>query len=125
MGELFLDRLFQLTQQKPSVREISRFQPVRRDFSLILPQKAKWVEIDSILAGLATSTVPELIDWQVREVLHDAKNGHDANFSTGEYSLLLGVTFQAHDRTLRDEELQAFSQSIIEAVSQAGARLRT
>ena len=125
VGELFLDRLFQLTQQKPSVREISRFQPVRRDFSLILPQKAKWVEIDSILAGLATSTVPELIDWQVREVLHDAKNGHDANFSTGEYSLLLGVTFQAHDRTLRDEELQAFSQSIIEAVSQAGARLRT
>jgi len=58
------------------------------------------------------------VDWRVREKRAGAEGA-------GGYSLLLGTTFQAPDRTLRDEELQAFSQRVIEAVSQVGARLRT
>jgi len=37
----------------------------------------------------------------------------------------LGATFQAPDRTLRDEELLRFQQRVVEAVGKAGARLRT
>jgi len=119
VGELYLDRLFQLPLNKPSVREISRFQAVRRDFSLLLPNQTKWAEIDAALAALASS-LPELTGWQVREVFHDTKAG-----AASEYALLLGVTLQAPDRTLRDEELQSFSQRVVEAVSQAGGRLRS
>ena len=36
VGEIYLDRLYKLPLRKPVAREISRFQPVRRDFSLIL-----------------------------------------------------------------------------------------
>ena len=36
IGELYLDRLYKLPLRKPAAREISRFQPVRRDFSLVL-----------------------------------------------------------------------------------------
>jgi phenylalanyl-tRNA synthetase beta chain len=43
----------------------------------------------------------------------------------GEYSLLLGVTFQAADRTLREEELQGFQARVVEAVGKVGARLRS
>ena len=46
--------------------------------------------------------IPELVDWRVREVFRDAR------MSAHEYSLLLGATFQAVDRTLREEELQEF-----------------
>ena len=49
----------------------------------------------------------------------------DPKLGAREYSLLLGVTFQASDRTLREEELQAFHARVIEAVGKAGARLRT
>ena len=38
--------------------------------------------------------------------------------------LLLGATFQAQDRTLREEELQGFQAQMVEAVGKAGARLR-
>src|SRR5579859_1533443 len=116
VAELYLDRLFFLPLKKPAVREISRFQPVRRDFSLIVPQRVHWAEIE---ATLAATGLPELIDWRVREVFRDKKAGG------GEYSLLLGATFQAPDRTLRDEELQAYSQRVVEAVSAVGARLRS
>jgi len=116
VGELYLERLYKQALREPAAREISRFQPVRRDFSLILDESIGWEKIDQALAGLQ---VPELVEWRAREVFRDAKLG------AGEYSLLLGATFQAADRTLREEELQSFQAQVVEAVGKAGARLRT
>ena len=116
VGELYLDRLYKLPLRKPVAREISRFQPVRRDFSLVLDESTGWETIDRALAAVA---IPELVEWRVREVFRDARRG------AGEYALLLGATFQASDRTLREEELQDFQARVVEAVGKAGARLRT
>jgi phenylalanyl-tRNA synthetase beta chain len=59
------------------------------------------------------------VEWRAREVFRDARlGGH-------EYSLLLGVTFQAADRTLREEELKSYQALVIDAVGSAGARLRS
>jgi phenylalanyl-tRNA synthetase beta chain len=115
LGEIYLDRLYKLPLRQPVAREISRFQPVRRDFSLVLDERIAWERIDHALAGLH---IPELVEWRAREVFRDAKLG------AREYALLLGVTFQAADRTLRDEELLGYQQRILEAVGNAGARLR-
>jgi phenylalanyl-tRNA synthetase beta chain len=116
VGEIYLDRLYKLPLRKPAAREISRFQPVRRDFSLVLGQSVTWEKIDLALAGLQ---IPELVEWRAREVFRDAKLG------AGEYALLLGATFQAANRTLREEELQQFQTRVVEAVAEAGARLRS
>jgi phenylalanyl-tRNA synthetase beta chain len=115
VGEIYLDRLYKLPLRKPVAREISRFQPVRRDFSLVLDESVAWEALDSALGSLQ---IPELVDWRVREVFRDARLGK------GEYSLLLGTTFQAPDRTLREEELQSFQAQVVEAVGKVGARLR-
>jgi phenylalanyl-tRNA synthetase beta chain len=116
VGEIYIDRLYRLPLRKPAAREVSRYQTVRRDFSLILDKNVPWERIDGMLAGLQ---IPELVDWRVREVFRDPKLGER------EYSLLMGVTFQAPDRTLREEELQRFQAQVVEAVGKAGARLRT
>ena len=116
VGELYLDRLYKHALRKPIAREISRFQQVRRDFSLVLDESVGWEKIDQALAGLQ---IPEMVDWRVREVFRDER------MAAGEYSLLLGTTFQAVDRTLREEELQSFQAQVVEAVGQAGARLRS
>jgi phenylalanyl-tRNA synthetase beta chain len=116
LGELYLDRLYKLPLRKPAARDISRFQPVRRDFSLVLDESIAWERIDQAVAQL---NIPELVEWRAREVFRDVKLG------AREYSLLLGVTFQAPDRTLREEELQDFHTRVIDAVGKAGARLRT
>jgi phenylalanyl-tRNA synthetase beta chain len=115
-GELYLDRLYKLALRKPIAREISRFQPVRRDFSLVLDESIGWEKIDRALAGLQ---IPELVEWRAREVFRDER------MAAGDYSLLLGTTFQAADRTLREEELQSFQARVVEAVGKAGARLRS
>jgi phenylalanyl-tRNA synthetase beta chain len=115
VGEIYLDRLYKLGLRRPIAREISRYQPVRRDFSLILHETVDWETIDRAMAGLE---IPELVEWRVREVFRDARLGAQ------EYALLLGATFQASDRTLREDELQKFQAQVVEAVSKAGARLR-
>jgi phenylalanyl-tRNA synthetase beta chain len=115
LGEIYLDRLYKLPLRQPIAREISRFQPVRRDFSLVLDTSITWEKIDQAVAGLR---IPELVEWRAREVFRDAKLG------AGEYALLLGATFQAVDRTLREEELQEFQARVVEAVGKVGARLR-
>jgi phenylalanyl-tRNA synthetase beta chain len=116
VGEIYLDRLYKLPLRQPVSREISRFQPVRRDFSLILDEKITWESIDQAVAALR---IPELVEWRAREVFRDKK------LAAGEYALLLGATFQAADRTLREEELQAFQAQVVEAVGKVGARLRS
>ena len=115
VGEIYLDRLYKLSLRRPIAREISRYQPVRRDFSLVLDASIDWETIDRAMAGLQ---IPELVEWRVREVFRDARLG------AREYALLLGATFQASDRTLREEELQKFQAQVVEAVGKAGARLR-
>jgi phenylalanyl-tRNA synthetase beta chain len=115
IGELYLDRLYKLPLRRPAAREISRYQPVRRDFSLVLDESIAWESIDRAIAELR---IPELVEWRVREVFRDARLGK------GEYALLVGATFQAQDRTLREEELQGFQARVVEAVGKAGARLR-
>ena len=115
IGEIYLDRLYKLPLRRPIAREISRYQPVRRDFSLVLSESVAWETVDRAVASLQ---IPELVDWRVREVFRDTRLG------AGEYALLLGATFQAPDRTLREEELQSFQAQVVEAVGKAGARLR-
>ena len=68
---------------------------------------------------MAELRIPELVEWRVREVFRDPRLGK------GDYALLLGATFQAGDRTLREEELQGFQARVVEAVSKVGARLRS
>jgi phenylalanyl-tRNA synthetase beta chain len=116
IGEVYIDRLYKLHLRRPAARDISRFQPVHRDFSLVLDEKIAWETIDS---AIRASQIPELVEWRVREVFRDARLGK------GEYSLLLGTTFQAPDRTLREEELKSFQAKVVEAVGKAGARIRT
>jgi phenylalanyl-tRNA synthetase beta chain len=115
VGELYLDRLYKLPLREPIAQEVSRFQPVRRDFSLILDKSIAWEKIDRAVAGLQ---ILELVEWRAREVFRDARLG------AGEYALLLSATFQANDRTLREEELQEFQARVVEAVGKVGARLR-
>jgi phenylalanyl-tRNA synthetase beta chain len=116
IGEIYLDRLYKLPLRKPAARDISRFQPVRRDFSLVLDQSIPWERIDQAIASLQ---IPELVEWRAAEVFRDARLG------AKDYSLLVSATFQAADRTLREEELQSFQSRMVEAVSKAGARLRS
>ena len=116
IGELWLDRLYKQELRQPAIEELSRFQPVRRDFSVILPDNVAYAKLAGAIEGLA---IPELRGFEPKEVLRDGKLA-----PPGHYSLLLGVVFQSHERTLREEEVQGWSQQVISGLEALGGKLR-
>ena len=119
IGEIWLDRLYKQDLRQPVVRELSRYQPVRRDFSLTVPDSVPYATLAAAVDALAIS---ELLSYSAKEVLRDAKGKLVA---AGHYSLLLGAVFQSHERTLREEEVQAWSQQMVAALEAGGAKLRS
>jgi phenylalanyl-tRNA synthetase beta chain len=119
VGEIYLDRLYKQPLKQPAVRELSKFQSVRRDFSLTFPDAVPYRAIEDALASLA---IPELQSFAPKEILRDPKGKLTP---VGHYSLLLRTIFQSHERTLREEELQSFSQQVIAQMESLGGKLRS
>ena len=119
IGELWLDRLYKQALRQPVIEELSRYQPVRRDFSVILPDAVLWARLAGAIEALA---IPELRSFEAKEVLRDPKSKLVA---AEHFSLLLRVVFQSHERTLREEEVQRWSQQVIAALEAQGGKLRT
>ncbi len=120
-GEFYLDRLFQLGLRQPRLQELSRFQAVSRDFSLALPEAVRWEEISAALQALA---LPELLSYAPRELLRPQDKVTGGVVEAGHYSLLLSTVFQSQERTLKEEEVQGWSQEIVGALMKLGGRLR-
>ncbi len=118
-GEIYLDRLFALPLRQPRLQELSRYQAVGRDFSFIVPHTVRWEQLANALQAL---DIPELT-YAPRELFRGDKQA--AGIDEQHYALLLSTVFQAADRTLKDEEVQAWTQSILSAVEQQGGRLRS
>jgi phenylalanyl-tRNA synthetase beta chain len=119
VGEIALDRIYRHNLRQTAMRDLSRFQPVRRDFSLLFPDSVSYATIEETLNSLS---IAELRSFTPKEILRDAQG---KIVPAGHFSLLLGSVFQSQERTLREEELQEFSQKIIAAMESVGGRLRT
>jgi phenylalanyl-tRNA synthetase beta chain len=118
LGEIYLDRLYRQELRQPVVREISRYQPVQRDFSFIFPDPIGWHAVESALDRLA---IPELASWQPAEIFRDAKG---KTVPPQHYSVLVRTVFQSAERTLREEELQAWSREIVGVLEGLGGQWR-
>ncbi|HEX5235700.1 MAG TPA: phenylalanine--tRNA ligase subunit beta [Silvibacterium sp.] len=116
VGEIYLDRLYHQSLRQPIAHELSRYQPVRRDFSLLFPDSTPYATIGDALRGL---NIMELRSFTPKEILRESKSVPAEYFS-----LLLGTVFQSQERTLRDEELNDYSQQIVAAMQSIGGRLR-
>ena len=118
VAEVDLDALYALPLKRATARELSRYQAVERDFSFTFPDAMQWARIARTIHELA---IPELTSLAPIEIFRDAKS---AAIPQGHYALLLRCTFQSAERTLREEELAAWSTRIIESLTTLGGVMR-
>jgi phenylalanyl-tRNA synthetase beta chain len=116
VGEIYLDRLYRLPLRQPIAPELSRYQPVERDFSFVFADAVRWQSIADALHNLH---IAELTRFAPREIFRASQA-----LPRGHYSILIRITFQALERTLREEELQSYSQAVIAALESLGGRQR-
>ena len=115
LAEVDLAKLYALPLKKVTAHELSRYQAVERDFSLVFPDAVQWHTVAAAIEALA---IPELQSLKPVEVWRDAKK------YPGVYSLLVRTVFQSNDRTLTEEELTGWQAAIITALTGLGGVLR-
>jgi phenylalanyl-tRNA synthetase beta chain len=115
-GEVYVDRLYQLPLAQPVAQELSRYQPVERDFSFVFADSVHYQAISGALAGLH---IAELRHFAPHEIFRGGQT-----LPANHYSMLIRVTFQSLERTLRDQELQSYSQAVVDALQALGGRQR-
>ncbi|MGI4758999.1 MAG: phenylalanine--tRNA ligase subunit beta [Janthinobacterium lividum] len=118
VAELLLPHLFEHALRQPLAQDPSRFQAVERDLSFLFPDAVRWSQVESALRGLA---IPEMLSVAPIEIYRDPKG---KSVAQGEYSLLLRMIFQSAERTLRDEELTAWQDAAIHALTGIGGKHR-
>ena len=118
VGEVYLHRLYKQALRQPISRELSRFPAVERDFSFIFPNAISWQQVAAALDNLALA---EMVSHEPREIFPGAAG---KPIPEGHSSLLLRAVFQSQERTLREEEMQAMSARVMEALRDLGGQLR-
>jgi phenylalanyl-tRNA synthetase beta chain len=118
VAEVNARELFSWALKQPTVRELSRYQAVERDFSFVFPDTVRWEAIGAALNGLR---IVELRSVKPMEIFRDAKG---KAVPAAHYSLLLRVVFQSTERTLTEEELTGGSEKVVAALSALGGAQR-
>jgi len=114
LGEVKAQVLFGRPLKSPVAKDISRFQAVERDFSFVLPDSVRWVEMEAAIRNLG---IPEILRVTPIEIFRDPKGKAVA---AGSYSCLVRVLLQSAERTLTEEELSGWSEKIVAALTALG-----
>jgi phenylalanyl-tRNA synthetase beta chain len=115
VAEVFAEELYHRALRQPAYTPISKYPAVERDFSFVLPDG---VEFESIRQKLEALAIAELT------TILPAETFRGGSLAAGSYSFLLRVRFQSGERTLRDDEVAAWSQQIVKSVESLGGALR-
>ncbi len=113
--EFDLETVVKLRRDEKRYRKINKFPSVKLDLSVVFEEDVKWSDIEKLVfsAGdkLATNVEPFDI-YRGKELGKNKK------------SIAFRITYQAKDRTLKDEEVKATQNEIIKALEKLGGKVR-
>jgi phenylalanyl-tRNA synthetase beta chain len=115
LAEIHLGRLYAHGLREPHYRPVPRFPAVERDFSFLFVNEVSFEKIRGAVEALGLG---ELRAFRPVEIFRGG------GVPEGRYSVLLRAGFQSGERTLRDEEVQRWSQQIVQALQGLGGTLR-
>jgi phenylalanyl-tRNA synthetase beta chain len=111
VAELYLDRLYQHDLKQVRYQSLSQYPAVERDFSFIF---------DDVLTFGTISTAVRELDLEELRQIAPIEIFRGGAVPAGKHSLLLRVTFQSNERTLRDEEVARWAGRIVKALEALG-----
>jgi phenylalanyl-tRNA synthetase beta chain len=115
LAELDLEQLYKLGLRRPKFSPLAKYPAVERDFSFIFDDS---VSFEQMWRAVAAARLPELRDFRPVEIFRGGA------IQVGKFSILLRVTFQSSERTLREDEVAQWSRKIVAALGGLGGTQR-
>jgi phenylalanyl-tRNA synthetase beta chain len=111
LAEIDLEELYKLGLRTIRFKPLGKYPAVERDFSFIFDDAVPFVEMKKSIWNL---NITETRDLQPVEIFRGG------SIPTGKYSILLRVTFQSKERTLREDEVAQWSGKIVGVLTGLG-----
>jgi phenylalanyl-tRNA synthetase beta chain len=116
LAEILIENLYAHELRAPHYRPVAKYPAVERDFSMLFPEGT---EFDKMRAAIAALKIAELAAFEPVEIFRGGTLPKDR------YSLLVRARYQSPERTLRDEEINQWSQQIVKALETLGGTMRS
>ena len=110
-----VEELYRAGLRDVAARELPKYPAVRRDLALLVDRKLRYSEV---VEAIQAAEIAELIDVYPFDRLEEGP------FPASCYSLAIGLTYRAGDRTLKDEEVRGFDRKILAELKRLGVGLR-
>jgi phenylalanyl-tRNA synthetase beta chain len=120
LAEIDLAFLLNAALRQYCFKPISKFPPVERDFSLVVPASIPYGRLEDTIRGLGIEEIQTLMPVERRQ----SEELPAGTIPAGHFSFLLRVTFQSPTHTLASEEVEARSRRIVGALEPLGVQVR-
>ena len=120
LAEIEVEVLLNAALRQKSFKPISKFPPVERDFSLVVPGSTAYRSVEGTIRGLGIEEIQSVTPVERRP----SGELPPGTIPAGHASLLLRITFQSPTRTLASDEVESQSRRIVEALEPLGVQIR-
>ncbi len=111
VAEIYLDRLYQHDLRQVRYEALPRFPAVERDFSFVFDDGVEFAKIHQSVTNLG---IAELRSFVAVEIFRGERVG------LGKYSILMRAKLQSSERTLRDDEVAAWTGQVAKTLEGLG-----
>jgi len=115
IAEVFSDALYGRSLREIRYKPLPKFPGVERDFSFLFKDEITFEKINAAVIALRLT---ELRRFEPVEIFRGG------SISAGQYSILLRAQFQSLERTLREDEVNEWSATIVHALKELGGTHR-
>jgi len=105
--DLDLDYLFSIHNDEPTFNKIPRYPSIKRDIALVVNESVTAAELEATITEAGG-------EWLQNVHVFDVYQGE--NLETGKKSIAFSLLFFNPERTLKDEEVEASYEVIVEQV---------
>jgi phenylalanyl-tRNA synthetase beta chain len=111
IAEIFGDRLLKRSLREIRYMALPKFPAVERDFSFVFADEISFGKIETTVKA---TQISDMRSFSAVEIFRGGA------VEPGKYSILLRAKFQSMERTLREDEVAAWSAQIVSAIKELG-----
>ncbi|MDF1498372.1 MAG: phenylalanine--tRNA ligase subunit beta [Patescibacteria group bacterium] len=113
--ELYEESLIDFSEKRRTYEQINKYPRVELDLSVIFDENISWEEIKNNVLSVDSALIKNIEPFDIYR---------GKNLGENKKSIAFRISYQAEDRTLKDEEVEVVQGKIIKAMEKLGGKVR-